>query len=163
MDPKTEGEIVSGNLPCVVGGKTKQLPELKWRANREWQAHIEAEFVRLGSVDGTTPAGARAMLDAQREQILTYDVTHALGDLEDATERELDVIYNRLLEISYPKSKSQMALLLTMAPVLKAIQSASANSTSGPSPAGTSAGPTTLRPRSRTAKSSSSTRRRKRA
>jgi hypothetical protein len=155
-----ENEIVSGVLLLTVNGETRRVPELKWRANREWQDRLQATFVELASVPVDTPDGLRAMADAERELVMAYDATHALGDLDDATEREVDAIYNRLIEVSFPLAQSQAALMVGL---IRATTSAVLNSTSSPSPTGTSAAPTTLRPRSRTARSGSSSPRRKSA
>lgn len=156
-----EDEIVRGLLDFVIGGETRRVPELKWRANREWQEQLEKKFVALAGVPVDTPDGLRAMSDAERELVLAYDTTGVLGDLEDATEREIDAIYGRLMEVAFPLATSQSAMVLKL--VLSAVGSRRASSTNGPSPTGTSEAPTTLRPRSHTGRSSSSTRRRKTA
>lgn len=155
-----EEEVASGLLPFTIDGTERTVPELKWRANRKWQARIQATFAALVSVPSDTPEGVSAMADAERELVLAYDATHALGDLEDATEREIDAIYNRLVEVAFPQAESRTAVMLML--VRQAIASAQENSTSSPSPSGTSA-PTPLRPRSPSARSGSSTRRRKSA
>lgn len=156
-----EEEIVDGLLPFTVNGQTRTVPELKWRANRAWRAKLQATFVALASVPSDTPDGLQAMADAERELVLAYDATHALGDLEDATEREIDAIYNRLMEVAHPLAASQTAIVLA---IIRAVaELALASSTSGQSPTGTIGAPTTSKPRSRTARSSSSSRRRKSA
>ena len=106
----------------------------------------------------TTPRPA-SVGDAQLELILAYDQTHALGDLEDATEREVDAIYERLLEVAYPKSNGPMALMLGIAQ--QAVKSALLNSPSGQSPTGITAAPTSSTPPSPSANSASSTGKRK--
>jgi hypothetical protein len=161
MTETEEEEVVAGFLPFTVDGQVRLVPELKWRANREWQARLQETFLRLAIVPADTPAGLAEMADAERELVLAYDATGALGDLEDATEREIDTIYNRLMEVAFPLAESQTAAMLML--VRSAAESALANSTSGPSLTGTSAVPTTLRPRSRSARSSSSTARRRSA
>ena len=150
-----EEEVVASLLTFTIDGRPHTFPELKWRANRAWQARLQATFATLIGVPADTPDGQRAMADAERELVLAYDASGALGDLEDATEREIDAIYNRLMEVAFPLAQSQTALLVGI--VRAAAESAQASSTSGPSPTGASAGPTTLRPRSPTARSSSST------
>jgi hypothetical protein len=160
-EEQAELEIVRGLLSFDIDGTTRLVPELKWRANRDWQAKLQASFVELVGVPSDTPDGQRAMADAERELILAYDVTGALGDLEDATEREIDAIYTKLVEVAFPQAQSQTAMLLAL--VRLAAGSASANFTSGPSPTGTSAAPTILKPRSPSARSASSTRRRRSA
>lgn len=152
-----EAEIVLGFLPFAIDGKTHKVPELKWRPNRDWQTRMQTAFATLIGVPSDTPAGVQAMGDVQRELIRAYDATGALGDLEDATETETDAIYNRLIEVSFPQSQSRTMLLVNM--VRLAAESALANSTSGPSPSGTSEAPTILRDHLPSAKSSSSTRR----
>jgi hypothetical protein len=156
-----EAEIVSGVLLLTVNGEVRHVPELKWRANREWQAAMQARFVTLAAMPADTPDGVRAMGDTERELVLAYDATGALGDLEDATEREIDAIYDRLIEVSFPQAQSRTALLVAL--VRLAGESAQANSTSGPSPTGASVVPMTSRARSRTARSSSSSTRRRTA
>lgn len=160
-EPKEEAEVVRGLLTFEVGGTTRLVPEFKWRANRDWQDRLEAKFAELATVPADTPDGLRVMADAQRELIHAYDVTGALGDLEDATEREIDAIYERLLEVAYPLSDGAQAIMVAIA--RKVVLSALPSSTNGPSPTGTTAAPTTLKPRSRTARSSSSSARRKSA
>jgi hypothetical protein len=155
-----EEEIVRGLLPFTIGGVERLVPELKWRPNREWQERLESALIALANVRTDTPEGVRAMSDTERELVLAYDQTHALGDLEDATERDIDVIYDKLLEVAYPKTSSQTALVLTI--IRRAVESASQNSSSGPLPSGISALTTSSKP-SPTARSSSTTRRRKRA
>jgi hypothetical protein len=158
-----EGEVASGLLPFTVNGELRLVPELKWRANRAWQAEVQATYARLADLPADSAEGAAAMLDAQRELILAYDTTGALGDLEDATETELDAIYKKLLEVSYPLSQSWMAVQLTIVKGLRqAAASLPASSTNGPSPTGISAARSSSSG-SRTAKSSSSTRRRRSA
>lgn len=159
--PEEEAEIVLGRLDFDIGGTIYHVPELKWRANREWQARMQAVFASLVGVPADTPDGFAAMADAERELVMAYDVTHALGDLEGATEREIDAIYNRLVGVSFPLAASPMAVGMA---ILRAVaESASANSTNGPSPTGTTAAPTILRPRSPSGRSASSTRRRRNA
>ena len=156
MTTEDEGEVVRGLLPFTIGDEVRLVPELKWRANREWQDQLQATFVRLVDVPTDTPDGLRAMADAERELVLAYDSTGALGDLDDATEREIDAIYNRLMEVAYPLAASQTAVMVGI--IRAAAASALASSTSGPSPTGRSTGPTTSRRRSPTDRSSSSTR-----
>lgn len=156
-----EEEVVAGLLEFTIAGTVHRVPELKWRANRDWQRKLQATFTALATVDGTTPDGLQAMAEAERELVLAYDVTGALGDLEDATEREIDAIYNRLAEVAFPLAASQTAMVLAI--VRAAAESARASSTNGPSPTGTSEAPTILRPRSPTDRSSSSTRKRRSA
>lgn len=159
-EPNEEG-VVSGLLPFTVNGETRHVPELKWRANREWQARLQETFDSLAAVPSDTPDGIRAMADAERSLVLAYDATGALGDLEDATEREIDAIYDGLMVVSFPQSQSRTALMVAL--VRQAVASVQENSTNGPSPTGASEVPTTLRPRLPTAKSSSSTPRRRSA
>ena len=52
-----------------------RVPELKWRANRDWQAKLQATFVELASIPVDTPDGQREMADAERELVLAYDAT----------------------------------------------------------------------------------------
>ena len=159
MDTPNEEEVVSGRLLFTVDGTTRIVPELKWRANREWQARLQSTFVALATVSAETAEGQQAMADAERALVLAYDVTGALGDLEDATERDVDAIYNRLLEVSFPLAQSQTALMMGI--VRAAVGSVLESSTSGRSPSGTSAAPTTSKRRSPSARRpSSSTRRR---
>lgn len=164
MDAAEEGEVASGLLPFTINGELRFVPELKWRANRAWQAELQATYARLADLPEDSPDGQAAMADAQRELILAYDATGALGDLEDATERELDEIYRKLLEVSFPLARSWMAVQLTMVRAAKmaAAGSDQASSTNGPSPTGTSAAKSSSSS-SRTARYSSSTRRRKNA
>jgi hypothetical protein len=150
-----EEEVVAGLLPFTIDGRTRHLPELKWRANRDWQARMQDVFGSLVDVPADTPDGQHAMADAERELVLAYDTTGVLGDLEDATEREVDAIYNRLLEVSFPLAQSQVSLAMML--IRAAAASARASSTSGPSPTGTTAAPTILKPRSPSARSRSST------
>ena len=156
-----EEEVVSGLLPFTINGETHKIPELKWRANRDWQARLQATFATLVSIPAETPAGQQVMADAERELVMAYDVTHVLGDLEDATEREIDAIYNRLIEVAFPLAQSQTALMVGI--IRAAAESARVNFTSGPSLTGASEVPTISKPRSPTARSSSSTRRRRSA
>ena len=152
---KEEVEVVRGLLPVEVGGETRLLPELKWRANRGWQDRLEAKFVEMAAVPADTPDGLRAMADAERELVLAYDTTGVLGDLEDASEREIDAIYERLLEVAYPLADSARAIMLAVA--RRAVLSVLPSSTSGPSPTGDTEAPTTSKPRSRSGRSASST------
>jgi hypothetical protein len=154
-----EEEVASGLLPFVVGGKTILVPELVWRANRAWQKQLQESFIALAAYPGDTPEGVQAIADSERELILAYDVTHALGDLENATEREIDAIYSKLTEVAFPQASSQVALVVGIARA--AVASAQASSTSGRSPTGTIAAPPTLKGHSRSAKSRSSTGRRR--
>ena len=108
--------------------------------------------------------------DAERELVLAYDATYlklpeprpappphpALGDLEDATEREVHAVWDRLLEVAFPLAESRTAVMVAM--IRPLVASAPASSTSSPSPSGTSA-PTPSRRPSRSARSSSTTRR----
>lgn len=157
MAETDEGEIVAGLLPFIINGETHKVPELKWRANRAWQARLQATFATLVAIPAETPAGQQVMADAERELVLAYDSTGALGDLEDATEREIDAIYNRLIEVAFPLAQSQTALLVGI--VRAAAESARENSMNGPSPTGVSVVPMISKPRSPTGRSSSSTRR----
>jgi hypothetical protein len=159
MTEQEEGEVIAGLLPFTIDGDVRLVPELKWRANREWQARLAATFVSLASLPADTPDGLAAMADAERELVLAYDETGALGDLEDATEREIDAIYNRLMAVSFPLAESQMTVVVGI--LRAAAESASASSTNGPSPSGATAAPTILKPRSPSARSSSSSRRRR--
>jgi len=161
MAETNEEEVVVGLLPFTINGETHKVPELKWRANREWQARLQATFATLVSIPAETPAGQQVMADAERDLVLAYDATGALGDLEDATEREIDAIYNRLIEVAFPLAQSQTALMVGI--IRAAAESALVSSTSGPSPTGTSEVPTISKPRSPIARSSSSSRRRKSA
>lgn len=161
MDAPSEEEVVSGVLLLTVNGEVRRVPELKWRANREWQDRLQSTLVGLAALPSDTPDGLRAMGDAERDLVMAYDTTGALGDLDNATEREVDAIYNRLLEVSFPLAQSQAALMVGL--VRAVTSSVLASSTSGPSPIGDTAAPTTLRPVSRTGRSTSSTRRRKSA
>ena len=156
---ENEEEISSGLLQFTVDGRSRTVPELKWRANRAWQAQMQDAFARLLDVPENTPEGQAAMADAERELVLAYDATGALGDLEDATEREIDAIYDRLIEVSFPQSSSQAAVAMM---ILRAVTSAQASSGSSPSLSGTSV-PTPLNPRSPSARSRSSTPRRRSA
>lgn len=158
---EAEAEIVTGLLTFTIAGTERHVPELKWRENRAWKAQLRETFAALATVEADTPDGLEAMADAERELVLAYDVTGGLGDLDDATEREIDAIYNRLMEVAFPLASSQTAVGLAI--VRAAIESAVASSTSGRSPTGTSAGPTILRDHSPSARSSSSTRRRRTA
>ena len=153
-----EEEIIHGMLPFVVGGEPKLVPELKWRANREWQVKIQATFDTLAA-DSSTPEGQVAFGDAERELVLAYDVTGALGDLEDATIREIDSIYDRLVEISFPFGQRARAVVATM--VRRAIESALDSSSSSPSQPGTTVVSMTSKRRSPTDKHNSSTGRRR--
>jgi hypothetical protein len=158
-----EEEIVGGLLPFRVNGREVAVPELKWRADRAWQEKYKATHVRLSqpdSPDALSEEGQQAIEDAQLELVLAYDQTHALGDLEDATRREISAIYDRILEVSFPLADSQMTLMVAIVrrSVDEAIKSRAESSTSGPSPTGDSTAPTILRGHLRTARSSSSTR-----
>lgn len=161
MDAKTEEEIVAGLLPFSINGKTRLVPELKWRANKEWKATMQATFARLASSEAATPDGMAEMLDAELALVLAYDATHVLGDLEEATETEIDAIYNGLVKVAYPLAASPMAAMQMVARLV--VQSAQANSMNGPLPTGTTAAPTILEDHSPSAKSGSSTRKRKTA
>lgn len=166
---RQEEEIVGGLLTFHVNGEARVVPELKWRADRAWQKLYLDTSVRLADVPALTPEGQQAIEDAERELVLAYDHTHALGDLEDATLREIDLIYNRLVEVSFPLGSSQMTMMLAIIQAAienareKGTESAAESSTSGPSPTGDSAAPTILKGHLRTAKSSSSTRKRRSA
>jgi hypothetical protein len=155
MQPEQEVEIVSGLLPFTINGETRLVPELKWTQNRAWKATMQLTFARLTSVSLDTVDGMDAMLDAERELILAYDATHALGDLDDATETEIDVVYNGLVKVAFPLAKSPAALMMTIARA--AVLSALASSQSGPSTPGTSS-PTILKDHLPSARSTSSTR-----
>lgn len=156
MTEADEEEIAAGLLPFTIDGEVRLVPELKWRANRDWRAKMQAVFTRLVDTPTDTPEGLAAMADAERELVLAYDVTGALGDLEDATERDIDAIYNRLVEVAFPLASSQAAVMVA---IVRAAASAQASSASSPLPSGTSA-PTPLRRRSPSARSRSSTPRR---
>lgn len=155
MADTDEEEVVAGLLSFTIGGEVRRVPELKWRANRDWQALLEDTFASLADVPSDTPAGLRQMADAERRLVLAYDTTGALGDLEDATEREIDDIYDRLMEVSFPLARSRTALMAGM--VRAVVRSALENSMSGPSPTGTSEVPTTSKRPSRNGRSGSST------
>ena len=161
MPEANEEEVASGFLPFTVNGVTLLVPELKRTANREWKARIQPTFAKLVGVAVDTVDGQQAMMDAEADLVMAYDVTHVLGDLEDATEREIDAIYNRLIEVAFPLAQSQMALMMEIVRGLAA--SAQASSTSGPSPTGTTEAPTILTDHLPSARSSSSTRRRRTA
>jgi hypothetical protein len=152
---RDEEDVVRGVLRIRVGGEERLVPELKWRANREWQARLEAAMRALVGTPSDTPDGLRAMADAERDLVLAYDATGVLGDLEDATEREVDDAYNRLVEVAFPLAASRTAMLVAL--VRQAVESAQPSSTSGPSASGASAVPTTSRRASRSVRSSSST------
>jgi hypothetical protein len=156
-----EGEAAAGLLAFQVDGKTRLVPELKRTANRVWKARFPEVFASLIGVPSDTPDGLNAMLDAELALVLAYDETHALGDLEDATEREIDAIYNRLVTVANPLAASPMAIGMA---ILRAVaESALESSTNGASPTGTTAAPRILTPRSPSGRSSSSTRRRRNA
>jgi hypothetical protein len=156
-----EEEIASGLLPFQIDGKTRLVPELKRTANREWRARFQEVFASLIGVPSDTPDGLDAMADAERELVLAYDQTHALGDLSDATERQIDAIYNRLVMVANPLASSPMAVGMA---ILRAVaESARESSTNGASPTGTTAAPTILTPRSPSGRSPFSTRRRRNA
>jgi hypothetical protein len=161
MSETNEEEVVRGLLPLDINGKTYLVPELKWRANRDWKATMQATFTRLVSIPVETPDGQDAMLDAERELVMAYDVTHALGDLEDATETEIDAIYNGLVKVAFPLAASPAAVGLML--IRAAVQSVQASSTSGPSPTGTTAAPTILKDHLPSARPASSTRKHKTA
>lgn len=165
MAEDEEEEVTAGLLPFTVGGEVHSVPELKWRANRAWQATQEAAYLALGLVDFATPDGQRLTGDTERELVLAYDATGALGDLEDATETEISAIYDRLVKVSFPLADSPVATATAIGRMVgeRLAESARANSTNGPSPTGASAAPTTLKRRSPTARSSSSTAGRKSA
>ncbi len=156
-----EEAVTRGLLPFVVNGQTRHVPELKWQANRDWKAEMQAAFARLVSVPSDTPDGLQAMFDAEMALVLAYDVAHVLGDLTDATETEIDAIYNGLVTVAFPLAKSPAAVGMML--IRAAVQSAQASSTSSPSPTGTTAAPTILKDRLPSAKSTSSTRKRKSA
>jgi len=159
MTEPDEEEVASGLLPFTINGTVHLVPELKWRPNREWRDQMQAVFRGLVHVEAETPEGMAAMADAERDLVKAYDVTGALGDLEDATEREIDAIYNRLIEVAYPLASSQTAVMVAL---VRAAASEVVSSTSSPSPSGTSA-PTPLKQRSPSARSASTTRGRKSA
>jgi Tfp pilus assembly protein FimV len=161
MTDTNEEEVVAGLLPFTVNGEKHNVPELKRTPNREWKARMQATFAKLIGIPSDTVDGQQAMSDAECELVLAYDATHALGDLEDATEREIDTIYNRLVEVAFPLAQSQTALMVGI--IRAAAESALASSTSGPSPTGTTAAPTILTDHLPSGKSSSSTRRRRTA
>jgi hypothetical protein len=156
-----EEAVVSRLLPFDINGQTRTVTELVWRANREWKALMQATFARLVSTgpNTDTPDGQQTMLDAERDLVLAYDAAHTLGDLEDATEREIDTIYNGLVTVAFPLAASPMAVGLMF--LRAAVASAQASSTNGPSPTGISAVPTILKDRLPSGRSTSSTRRRK--
>jgi hypothetical protein len=161
LTPEEEGEVASGLLPFTVAGTPRYVPELKRTANRAWKARFPEVFASLIGVPSDTPDGLNAMLDAELALVLAYDETGALGDLEDATEREVDAIYNRLVTVANPLAASPMAVGMA---ILRAVaESALASSTNGASPTGATAAPRTLTDHLPSAKSSSSTRRRKSA
>jgi hypothetical protein len=154
VDAKTEAEVVLGLIPLIIDGKPVNLAELKWRPNRAWQGHVEAALIALAAYREDTPEGVRAMSDAQLDLIIAYDEARdengepkrkRVLDLEEATERELDVIYDTLLGIAYPKAESQTALMLA---IIRGARQAPEPSTSGPSPTGTSEVPTISKSRS---------------
>lgn len=162
MAETDEEEVVAGLLPFTIDGVKHLVPELKRTPNREWKARMQATFATLIGIPSDPPIPYyQAMADAEADLVMTYDVTHALGDLEDATEREIDTIYNGLVEVAFPKAQSQMDLMLAL--LRAAAESARGSSTNGPSPTGTTAAPTILTPRSPSGRSPSSTRRRKSA
>ncbi len=156
-----EEAVTRGLLPFDINGTTRHVPELKWQANRDWKAEMQATFARLVSVPTDTPDGMAAMFDAEMALVLAYDVSHVLGDLEDATETEIDAIYNGLVKVAFPLASSPTAVGMTM--LRAAVQSVQASSTSSPSLTGTIAAPTILKDRLPSAKSASSTKRRKSA
>jgi len=161
-----EAEIVVGLLPFHVNGRVVVVPELKWRDKRAWEAAYYATNVRLASaVPLLTPEGQQGVEDAERELVLAYDRTNVLGDLEDMTVRQIHSIFERLLDVSFPLASSQMTMMLAIiqAAIENAERSRAESSTSGPSPTGDSAAPTILKGHLRTARSSSSTRKRRSA
>ena len=153
-----EEEVASGVLRLSVGGAVRLVPELKRGPNRAWQGRMRNVFASLAGVPSDTPAGLAAMFDAELELVLAYDATGALGDLEDATERGVDAIYNRLVEVSFPLASSPMAVGMAM--LREAAASLLASSPSSPSPSGTSRPTPSTRP-SPSGRSSSSTPRRR--
>jgi hypothetical protein len=155
-----EDGIVSGLLTFTVDGSERVVPELKWRANRVWQARMQEVFASLAGTPADTPEGISAMADAERGIVLAYDATGALGDLEDATEREIAAVYTRLVEVSFPQARSRTAVMLML--VRQAVSSAQASSPSSPSPTGAST-PTPSPAASRSGRSGSSTGRRRSA
>ncbi len=173
MDAKTEEQVVTRLLPFSINGQTRQVRELVWRANRKWHAEMQTVFARLVNVPEEPPVPYQeAMLDAEREIVLAYDATYldqpeprpappphpVLGDLEDATETEIDAIYNGLVKVAFPLAASPLAVGMA---IFRAVaQSAQASSTNGPSPTGTSP---TLKDHLPSAKSASSTRKPKSA
>ena len=171
---KKEEQIVRGLLTFTIGKRSVTIPELKWRMNREWQALLPATFRKLTDYASDMPDGLAAMGDAERELVLAYDAAYlalpeprptppphpVLGDLEDATEREIDAIYNGLVTVAFPLAASQTSVQVA---IMRAVLSARENSTNGLSTTGSSTAPTILKAHSRSAKSGSSTRRRKSA
>lgn len=156
-----EEEITSGLLPFTIDGTAHVVLELKWQANRAWKVRMQTAFASLVNVPSDTPDGLNAMADVERELVLAYDQTHALGDLDDATEREIDAIYNRLVTVAFPLATSPTAAMLAI--VRAAVALAQENSTNGPSLIGTTGTPTILKDHLPSGRSSSSTRRRKSA
>ena len=159
MAETNEEEVAAGVLLLTVDGTPRRVPELKWRANREWQARMQETFARLVNIPADSPEGQNAMADAERELVLAYDASGALGDLEDATEREVDAIYTRLLEVSFPLASSPTGLAMML---VRAAALGRESSTSSGSPSGTSA-PTPLKRRSPSARSASTSARRRSA
>jgi hypothetical protein len=158
-----EEAVVSRLLPFDINGQTRTVTELVWRANREWKALMQATFARLVSTgpNTDTPDGQQTMLDAERDLVLAYDAAHTLGDLEDATEREIDAIYNGLVTVAFPLAASPTAVGMML--IRAAVVSAQASSTSGLSPSGASTVPRILKDHLPSARSGSSTRKRKSA
>ena len=152
-------EEATGLLRLSVSGSERVVPELKWRENRKWKALLKETFTRLADTPSDSPDGQDAMLDAEREMVMAYDVTRALGDLEDATETDIDRLFNRLVTVAYPLAASPAAVMMEMVrEVVQAMAGAShpASSTSSASPSGDSR-PTPSRRRSPSGRSPSST------
>jgi hypothetical protein len=130
-------------------------------ASRASRLPFPVHMAGLATVAADTVEGQQAMADAERDLVMSYDVTGALGDLEDATERDIDTVYNRLLEVSYPLAASRTALMVKI--ISGVATSVLESSTSGPLPIGATAVPTTSKGRSPSGRSASSTRRPRRA
>jgi hypothetical protein len=169
-DPELEeDDVASGVLRLRVAGSVRLVPELKWRENRKWTARMREVFASLAGVPDDTPDGVERLADAQRGLILEYDATHALGDLDDATERELDAIYQRMVTVAFPLASSPAtAMLMVAREVVQAALDAAAasappSSTSSPSPSGATGTGRTSRPASPSGRSASTTPRRRSA
>jgi hypothetical protein len=146
-DTRSPEDVLAGVIRIAVGGQEKLLPTLSIRGTRDWQAAIAAIPGRFNPGDPEAWTATEASefsgltLDVILDIITLYDRNGALGGRdwleEHADPAQLYAALAAISEVAFPFADNTRLLLAAL--VAKAVVgSPPPNSTSGPSPTGTS-------------------------